>query len=112
MRRLTLKWKRIKKNAIQGENDFLPDNQCFFEIHKTEDNRYFISLAGRGIENMNHKIIVDCPEFAREFCENYLNDNLTQILRYQAKEISRKYVPSQESASYYENFQKGINRLD
>lgn len=104
MRRLALSWRRIKSDTIQGINELLPDNQCFFEIQKLENERYFIKLAGRTIENSSHKIIVDCPQLARKLCEDYLNDNIKQIVKNQAKDIKRKYIKSERPAQYYELF--------
>lgn len=101
MVRYKLDWKKVNPTLIIGVSPQLPDNACHFHIKKLSPFRYHVFFAGRYVNNTSERIIANCPQVGRDLCEEYLNENFKSIVSNQAKEISRKSIPSIKPASYY-----------
>lgn len=112
-----IKWRKHQKynDYIIGMVEQLPDHYCQFLIGRLDSLKFHISLPTRGNENLSKRLILRDANVARDFCEDFLNHNLKEIVNYQLKEMQRTNMDSIKSVQYYQNFlvqyQKNIEKI-
>jgi hypothetical protein len=102
---LLLQWKRHQtaKNTIIGICPELPDSFCYFYIMRHAQDKFWIAVPGLSADYYNVKLILRDADISRQFCLDYLNQNLKHILQHQISEMKRRSSASIKSRTYYEN---------
>lgn len=66
------------------------------------DSDFKVFLAGA--DNLTKTIMLHDPDIARTFCEDYLNNNLRDIIKNQISEMKRRSIKGEKPPAYYERF--------
>jgi hypothetical protein len=104
--RLKLTWRRhpVYRENIIGICEELPDNFCNFSMAKCSEEQFQVSIPGLGSENISKRFVFKDADIAREFCEDYLNNNVKEIVRYQIDQMKRTSMNGIKPVSYYTQF--------
>ncbi len=99
-------WRKHQKqhDYILGHVTELPDHHCHFLIGRLGNGKFHVSLPSRGIDNHTKRLIFRDANIARDFCEDFLNHNITTIVSYQISELQRTNREFLKSIAYYQNF--------
>lgn len=109
---LKLSWEIFlsdKTKAI-GMCEDLPDSYSTFTVIKLSDEAYWaIPPTLRADAN---KIILRDKEIAKDFCNDFLNNNLKEIIRFQIKSMKGSSAATQNSLRHYEDFLEKVMFLE
>lgn len=108
MLNLELHWKAhpTTKETIIGICPELPDSFCYFYIMRMAKEKFWVAIPSYGTDYVYKRLILRDPVIARQFCQDYLNQNTRSILEHQISEMKRRSAPSIKSQIYYEAFLK------
>lgn len=112
---LTIYWKShpTSKETITGICPELPDSFCNFYILRMANEKFWVAIPSYSTDYASKRLILRDPTIARQFCEDYLNQNSKSIVEHQIHEMKRRSSPSIKSLTYYEAFlQKLIGSVE
>ena len=102
---MLIKWKRhpAQNDCIIGWAEELPDNMCQFAIIRLSHNKFWVMLPAMGTTNFNKRLVLRDADVARQFCQDYLDHNLKEIISNQISEMNRRSLKGFKPPIYYEN---------
>lgn len=112
--RMALKWRRHPEYPIRviiGQADELPDSRCWFLIVKLNNGDFSIQLPALRSEALDKRFIMRDAKIAREFCEDYLNYNLKEIIKNQLREMRNTNQHPMQPPKHYEMLLQKYERL-